>query len=55
MECLLTVPLATTVFVLVWLLGQSVNILILVSPFGVVDAALRSVCPRTSLMGLSDA
>ena len=46
----LAVPLAMTVFVLVWLLGHVVNILILVSPFGVVDAALKSL--RTSLMGL---
>jgi len=46
----LTVPLAMTVFVLVWLLGHVINILILVSPFGVVDAALKSL--RTSLMGL---
>src|SRR4029077_7791944 len=42
----LTVPLAMTVFVLVWLLGHVVNILILVSPFGAVDAALKSL--RTS-------
>lgn len=47
---ILTVPLAMCAFVLVWLLGHVINILILISPFGVVDAALKSF--RTFLMGL---
>jgi hypothetical protein len=47
---ILTIPLAMTAFVLVWLLGHVINILILISPIGAVDAALKSL--RTSLMGL---
>ena len=45
-----TIPLAMVAFVLVWLVGHVINVLILISPFGVVDAALKSI--RTSLMGL---
>ena len=45
-----TIPLAMTAFVLVWLLGHVINILILISPFGAVDAVLKSF--RTFLMGL---
>ncbi len=47
---ILTVPLAIAAFVFVWLVGHVINVLILISPFGVVDAALKSA--RTSLLGL---
>jgi hypothetical protein len=46
----LTIPLAVAAYVFVWLVGHVINVLILVSPFGVVDAALKSA--RTSLLGL---
>jgi len=45
-----TVPLAVVAFALVWLCGHVVNVLILISPFGALDAALKSA--RTFLMGL---
>ena len=47
---LLAVPLALVAFGLVWLVSNAVNILILISPFGVVDAALKSA--RVFLMAL---
>jgi hypothetical protein len=47
---ILTIPLAVTVFALVWLVGHVINVLILISPFGVVDAALKSA--RTALLGV---
>ena len=47
---ILTVPLAMAAFVFVWLMGHVINVLILISPFGVVDAALKSA--RTSLLAL---
>jgi hypothetical protein len=47
---ILTVPFAVAVFALVWLMGHVINVLILISPFGVVDAALKSA--RTALLGL---
>ncbi len=46
---ILAIPLAITCFVLVWLVGHVVNVLILVSPWGVVDAALKSM--RTAVIG----
>ncbi|MCG3148693.1 MAG: hypothetical protein PCFJNLEI_02138 [Verrucomicrobiae bacterium] len=46
---ILTIPLAVTCFVLVWLVGHVTNVLILVSPWGVVDAALKGI--RTSVIG----
>ena len=46
----LTVPLAMAAFVLVWLVGHVINVLILLNPFGAVDAALKAC--RTFLMGL---
>lgn len=46
----LTVPLAIVAFAFVWLVGHVVNVLILISPFGAVDAALKSA--RTALLGL---
>lgn len=45
----LTVPFAVAAFFVVWLLGHVINVLILISPFGPVDAALKAL--RTSLMG----
>ncbi|MEI6083280.1 MAG: hypothetical protein WCS70_03155 [Verrucomicrobiota bacterium] len=45
----LTIPLAITCFVLVWLVGHVTNVLILVSPWGAVDAALKAI--RTSVIG----
>lgn len=44
------VPFAAAVFLVVWLLGHAINVLILISPFGQVDAALKGV--RVSVMGL---
>lgn len=38
---ILTVPIAMLAFVLVWLVSNTVNVLILLSPWGVVDAALK--------------
>lgn len=37
----LMIPLAVTCFVLVWLVGHVTNVLILISPWGAVDAALK--------------
>lgn len=47
---LLAVPLALVAFLFVWLASHAINILILISPFGVVDAALKSF--RLFLMSL---
>jgi hypothetical protein len=47
---ILTIPLAVVAFVLVWLVGHVINVFILLSPFGAVDAALKAA--RTSLLGL---
>lgn len=44
-----TIPLAMAAFFVVWLLGHVINVLILISPFGPVDALLKTL--RTSLMG----
>lgn len=46
----LTVPVMVAAYVFVWLVGHVINVLILISPFGAVDAALKSA--RTSLLGL---
>jgi hypothetical protein len=40
---ILTIPLAVTAFVLVWLVGHVINVLILISPWGGVDAALKGI------------
>jgi len=37
-----TVPVAIFAFLVVWLVANVINVLILISPFGVVDAALKS-------------
>ena len=47
---IITVPLALVAFALVWLVCHAINVLILISPFGAVDAALKGV--RTFLLGL---
>jgi hypothetical protein len=39
----LMVPIGMVAFLLVWLVGNTINVLILISPFTTVDAALKSV------------
>jgi hypothetical protein len=46
---ILTIPLAVTAFVLVWLVGHVINVLILISPWGAIDAGLKAA--RTALIG----
>lgn len=45
-----TVPLGVAIFVVVWLASHTINVLILLSPWGAIDAALKSA--RTALLGL---
>lgn len=47
---LLLTPVAMAAFALVWIAGHAINVLILLSPWGAVDAALKSF--RAFLMGL---
>jgi hypothetical protein len=47
---ILTIPFAMAAFFVVWLVGHVITVLILVSPFGPVDVALKSA--RTTVMGL---
>jgi hypothetical protein len=47
---LLTVPLGLAVFAVVWLASHAINALILLSPWGAIDAVLKSA--RTALLGL---
>lgn len=47
---ILTVPLGIAVFALVWLASHAINALILLSPWGAIDAVLKSA--RTVLLGL---
>jgi hypothetical protein len=47
---ILTVPLGIAVFVTVWLASHAINVLILLSPWGAIDAALKAA--RTGLLGL---
>ncbi len=47
---LLMVPLSVAVFGVVWLTAHAINVLILISPWGAIDAVLKAV--RTSLLGL---
>ena len=47
---LLTVPFGIAIFVLVWLGSHAINVLILLSPWGAIDAGLKAV--RTALLGL---
>lgn len=44
----LTVPVGIVAFALVWLVSHVINVLILISPFGVVDGALKA--GRTALL-----
>jgi hypothetical protein len=46
----LLVPFAIAIFLVVWLASHAINILILISPFTTVDAALKSL--RMSVLGL---
>lgn len=46
----LMVPLAIAVFVIVWVTSHALNVLILLSPWGAVDAALKAA--RTAVLGL---
>jgi hypothetical protein len=47
---LLTVPFAVAAFAVVWMASHAINVLILLSPWGAIDAALKSA--RTALLGL---
>jgi hypothetical protein len=47
---LLMVPLSLAVFGVVWLTSHAINVLILLSPWGAIDAALKGL--RASLLGL---
>jgi hypothetical protein len=47
---LLMVPLSVVVFGVVWLTSHAINVLILLSPWGAIDAALKGV--RTGVLGL---
>jgi hypothetical protein len=47
---LLTIPFAIAVFAVVWLASHAINVLILLSPWGAIDAALKGT--RTALLGL---
>jgi hypothetical protein len=47
---LLTVPFGIAVFALVWLASHAINVLILLSPWGAIDAVLKGA--RTALLGL---
>ena len=47
---ILTVPLGIAVFAVVWLASHAINALILLSPWGAIDAVLKGV--RTALLGL---
>ncbi len=47
---LLTVPFGIAVFALVWLASHAINVLILLSPWGAIDGALKAA--RTGLLGL---
>jgi hypothetical protein len=47
---LLTVPLGIAMFAVVWMASHAINVLILLSPWGAIDAALKGM--RTGLLGL---
>jgi hypothetical protein len=47
---ILMVPLSIAVFAVVWVLGHAVNVLILLSPWGAVDTALKGF--RTAILSL---
>jgi hypothetical protein len=47
---LLTVPFGIAVFLFVWMASHAINVLILLSPWGAIDAVLKA--GRTALLGL---
>jgi len=47
---ILTVPFGIAVFAVVWMASHAINVLILLSPWGAIDAALKGT--RTALLGL---
>ena len=47
---ILTVPFGIAVFALVWMASHAINVLILLSPWGAIDAVLKG--GRTALLGL---
>ncbi len=47
---ILTVPFGLAVYAIVWMSSHAINVLILLSPWGAIDAALKAA--RTALMGL---
>ncbi|HVU31785.1 MAG TPA: hypothetical protein VHE61_00025 [Opitutaceae bacterium] len=46
----LTVPFAIAIFLIVWMASHAINVLILLSPWGGIDAGLKAA--RTGLLGL---
>jgi hypothetical protein len=46
----LTIPFGLAMFALVWMASHAINVLIMLSPWGVIDAALKAM--RTALLGL---
>lgn len=46
----LTIPFGIAMFLVVWMASHAINVLILLSPWGAIDAALKS--GRTALLGL---
>ena len=47
---ILTVPLGVAIFLVVWLASHAINVLIILSPWGAIDAALKSA--RTAALGI---
>lgn len=47
---ILTIPFGIAVFAIVWMASHAINVLILLSPWGAIDAALKGM--RTALLGL---
>lgn len=47
---ILTVPFGIALFLVVWMAAHAINVLILLSPWGAIDAALKSA--RTAVLGL---
>jgi hypothetical protein len=47
---ILTVPFGVAMFAIVWMASHAINVLILLSPWGAIDAALKGM--RTALLGL---
>ena len=47
---LLTAPFAIAMFVVVWMASHAINVLILLSPWGAIDAGLKAA--RTALLGV---